>query len=293
MASRERERTEKAPHALLPPVASQKKLEPCRSGEFALEYNPKGGSERKKGIARGGPHMTVARVAAERQVEALDRAQRHWRERRTAAPAPAKERAITVALTREAGCPGTSVAREVAARLGWPVYDHELLERIAEEMGFRVKLLESLDERRQSWIVECLEGLSSAVTVTEGSYVRHLSQTLLSLGALGECIIVGRGAAQLLPADTTLRIRLVGDLNDRIAASMTRLALSRKDAERWVETKDRERSAFIKAHFLKDPNDLKQYDLILNTSRWSSAGCADMIALAVRNMNSLTRSTSA
>jgi cytidylate kinase len=220
-------------------------------------------------------------LVTERQVEALQQAQRNWQQHRQAGRGAV---GVTVALTREAGCPGTSIARQVGARLGWPVYDHELLEKIAEEMGLRASLLESLDERRQSWILECLQGLSSAATVTEGKYVHHLSQTLLSLGALGECVIVGRGAAQLLPAETTLRVRLIGELGDRIAAISKRLGLSTQDAKRWVEQKDRDRTDFIRSHFVKDPTDLRQYDLVLNSSLWSEATSADLIVRAAQNM---------
>src|SRR5262249_35408109 len=118
-----------------------------------------------------------------RITEALARAQSHWQaqgeEARNAA------HAITMALTREAGCPGPSVGREVGTRLGWPVYDHELLERIAQEMGLRVSLLESVDERRRSWLLESVEALSTAPNVSEAAYVRRLAETLLSLGAHG------------------------------------------------------------------------------------------------------------
>src|SRR5262249_41889981 len=61
---------------------------------------------------------------------------------------------FTIALSRQAGTEGTAVAQEVGKRLGWQVYDHELLERIAQEMNVREALLESVDERRQSWLLE-------------------------------------------------------------------------------------------------------------------------------------------
>ena len=41
---------------------------------------------------------------------------------------------LTITLSREAGVPVEAIAQAVAARLGWTVYDHELLERIAETM---------------------------------------------------------------------------------------------------------------------------------------------------------------
>ncbi len=223
----------------------------------------------------------------EHLVGALERAQRHWEERhRKAAASPASAPPpLTIALSRQAGTPGTSVAREVGARLGWPVYDHELLQRIAQEMGLRVRLLESVDERRQSWLRECIEAFVSAPVpgdyVSESAFVRHLVETVLSLGTHGECVIVGRGTAQLLAPQTTLRVRLVGLLADRVAAVSRRFNLSHKEAERHVQETERDRVRFVRDHFQKDPTDPANYDLMLNSSRWSVAECAELIIQAV------------
>jgi len=212
-------------------------------------------------------------------------AQQHWQtRRREAADSPTP--AFSVAIARETGAPATSVAREVGRRLGWQVYDHELLERIAEEHGLRVSLLESLDEKRQSWLVECLEGFAQKAHIGESGYVRHLTQTILSLGAHGCCVIVGRGGAHLLPPETTLRVRLVQTLEDRVAAIMHQRGLSKHDATRWVERAGRERTAFIKDHFLKDPADPHHYDLLLNSSRWSVMECAGLIIDGLRRLTS-------
>jgi cytidylate kinase len=221
----------------------------------------------------------------ERQTEALERAERHWHSRHQAAAGGPTATGITIALTREAGGLGTSVAHEVGARLGWPVYDNELLQAIAREMGLRVDLLESVDERRQSWILECLEAFSDTPFVSENSFVRHVIQTVLSLGAHGQCVIVGRGAAFILPAETTLRVRLVGNLKDRVAVLSRQLGVSEAEAARKAEAIDRERTRFVKDHFQKDPADPLLYDLILNTSRWSAAQCAEFIVQAARQMD--------
>src|SRR6516225_4346905 len=107
----------------------------------------------------------------ERQAQALERAEGHWQARRQQSVSPAAPAGLTIAINREAGAPGTSVAQEVGARLGWPVYDHELIEMIAKEMGLRVNLLETLDEKRQSWILEAMEGFSASPFVSENSFV--------------------------------------------------------------------------------------------------------------------------
>jgi cytidylate kinase len=55
------------------------------------------------------------------------------------------------------------------------------------------------------------------------------------------------------------------------------LGLSEPDAARQLRTVDRERTAFIQDHFFKDPSDPRNYDLVLNTSRFSVAESAEVI----------------
>jgi cytidylate kinase len=227
--------------------------------------------------------MTTPTHSLEVRADVLEHTQRHWQQRSRAGDA-ATATAASIALTREAGTPGTSVAREVGARLGWQVYDHELLERISQESGLRLSLLESIDERQKNWLTESFEAFGAVPAVSESTYVRHLVQAVLSLGALGHCVIVGRGAAFILPGDRTLRVRLVGELQDRIEGAARRQGLTRQAAARWVEEKERERTRFVRDHFLKDSADPNHYDLVLNTSRWSVADCADVIVEAVRRV---------
>jgi cytidylate kinase len=227
--------------------------------------------------------MTTPTRSLEVRADVLEHTQQHWQQRQREAGAGAAT-AASVALMREAGVPGTSVAREVGARLGWQVYDRELLERIAQESGLRLSLLERIDERHKNWLTEHVEAFGSVPAVGENTYAAHLVRALLSLGALGHCVIVGRGSAFVMPGDRTVRVRLVGRLEDRVEATARRLGLSREDAARWVEQTERERARFVRDHFLKDPADPHQYDLILNTSRWSVAECADLIAEAARRL---------
>jgi cytidylate kinase len=201
-------------------------------------------------------------------------------------PAPA---AFTVALSREAGANGAVIAGRLGDRLGWAVYDRALLDWIAGEMGLRTSLLESVDEKRVSWLRECVEAFASAPGVTGGAFVRHLVEMMLSLATHGECVIVGRGAAQLLPAATTLRVRLVADPRDRVAVIRQRLGLSEGEAVRWVETTDRERDRFVRDHFHKDPADPRGYDLVLNASRFSVDECAEVIEEALLRLQAPAR----
>jgi cytidylate kinase len=233
--------------------------------------------------------MSAYKSSSERLAEVMTRARRQWQNQQcrpepAEALSPSAPRAFTIAISREAGANGSAVGRLLGERLGWPVYDYELVERIANDMGLRSELLESVDEKRMSWLQELAESFSSETSVTESAYVRHLVQTLLTLAIHGECIIVGRGANVVVPVDTSLRIRLVAPLRARIATVQERRNVSFEEAQRWIEKTDRERARFIKDHFHKDANAPHLHDLVLNTSRLSLATCAEIILDVLHRM---------
>jgi cytidylate kinase len=193
---------------------------------------------------------------------------------------------FSIALSREAGANGAQVARLVGKRLGWAVYDRELVEGIAADMGFRTGLVDCVDERRKHWFLETLESFSSARTVNSSAYLHHLVETLLSLAAQGECVLVGRGAPSILPGATTLRVRLIGNLADRTRAIQERLGLSFEEASKWVARTDADREGFVMDSFHKDSADPRSYDLVLNSSRFSVSECADIIIEALHRLQS-------
>jgi cytidylate kinase len=225
-------------------------------------------------------------VSPSRAAETLQHEWRHWeamRKNTASRPnvGPPRHHALTIALSREAGTQETAVGQEVGKRLGWPVYDHELLERIARDMRLRQRLLESVDEKEVGWLQETFQILLAVPHASESAYVHCLIKTVLALGLHGECVIIGRGAAFILPAATTLRVRLIAPLEDRSAMITQRLGVPHKEATRQVEVLDRERNAFVQHHFFRDPADPRNYDLVLNCTRFGVVGSAKLIVDAL------------
>ena len=222
-----------------------------------------------------------SRESARHVVESLVRASAHPHHRR---PEVSSHPPFTIAFSREAGSGGQLVVREIGRRLNWPVYDHELLEHLAKELQVDVDQLEFVDERPGHWLMDCLKAFGAVSTVNEVKYFRRLLNLLLALGAHGECVIVGRGSPFVLPADTTLCVRLLASRKDRIALIGRELALDPTQAAQYVETTDRERIRFIEDHFHKDPTDPQYYDLVLNSSRFSVVECAEIVIGALHHL---------
>jgi cytidylate kinase len=216
--------------------------------------------------------LSAALVRAQDYKQGLEHAEAH------------EQPAFAITISREPGSQGPLVARAVGQRLGWPVYDQELLDRVAQEMGSHANLLKLIDEKPIGWLEQAVVNLVGEYNLNQDTYMIHLIATVRGLGQQGRCVIVGRGTNFLLPAETTLRVRLVGDLKDRIAVARRIQNLSDKEAARWVERTSHERLDFVKRYFNKDAADPHHYDLILNTSHLSIEECADVIATAVHRL---------
>ena len=219
---------------------------------------------------------------------AAERAMRRWElrrqfERQQADRSAGRETpALCVTISREAGARGSTVARLVGQKLGWTVYDQELLEYIAHEMHLRAGVLESLDEKAFRWAHDWLAALLEDQWQDQDAYIVHLTKVVLAIGMHGEAIVVGRGAACILPRDRSLNVRVIAKDADRIAFLSQTERLTPQEAERYMRETDAQRKKFVRDYFHRDNEDLHEYDLILDSSALGEECCADLIVAAMR-----------
>jgi cytidylate kinase len=202
---------------------------------------------------------------------------------RAPAPPPAEFPAgLTVAVSREAGSRGGSIGRRVARKLGWPVYDQELLEYVSQEGRLHQDLIDGLPPAAGAWLGQRLEQLLREQSVSQHPSIVRLARAILALAAQGSVVLIGRGAGLLLPAETTLHVRLIAPLADRIAYMSQWLRLTVEEATERVRLRDGRRAEFLTTHFHRQPGEAHQYDLLLNSSLLGEEVCAELIAHAAR-----------
>jgi len=189
---------------------------------------------------------------------------------------------LTVAVSREAGSRGGSIARRAATKLGWQVYSQELLEYIAQDGNSRQGVEDNLSPAAVHWVEEHLEQLRANGDPAQHPAWLDLARMVLALAAQGEVILLGRGAGFFLPARSTLRVRLMAPLADRIAYMSQWLRLTMEEAAEEVRLRDSRRAEFIATHFQRHPGDVYQYDLLLNSSLLGEDLCAGLIAQAAQ-----------
>jgi hypothetical protein len=202
---------------------------------------------------------------------------------RGATPAqPTVPAGLSVAISREAGARGGSIGRRLARKLGWAVYDQELLEYMAQEVAVRPNVVEPLTGGAGAWVDARLEQLLREQNLSQHPLILNLARVVLALGARGNVVLIGRGAGCILPRASTLYVRLISPLEERVAYMGEWLRLSHQEAAERVRLRDERRATFLSTHFHRQPNDIQQYDMVLNSGALGEDVCAELIARAAR-----------
>ena len=187
----------------------------------------------------------------------------------------------TVWISREAGAPADIIARQVADRLRWVVYNEEVIEVISRRMQVAPELVKSLDELAPGMIQDWLLPLREQHYAPQETYLEHLEHLIQEVGRVGEAVIVGRGAGFLLPSDRTLRVRIVEPLANRASRLADRLGVSARTARRAARDLDRRRRQFDWALYRKESDDPLNYHMTLNSTSMGIPLCVDLITLAI------------
>ena len=206
------------------------------------------------------------------------------KEERGPAPAPPTlvPQGLTVAISRQAGARGNSIARRLSRQLGWAIYDREMLTFMAQEdIASQLALPTDTDSTR-AWANAYLAHLQATQQIRGDELFLALVRVLLRLAAVGEVIIVGRGAGHILPPESVLHVRVVAPTADRIGYLSQWLRLPPEAAAHEVRRRDQRRADFLAAHYPHASTELDQYDLGLNSSRLGEEQCVDLIVTAIK-----------
>ena len=187
----------------------------------------------------------------------------------------------TVWLNREAGSGADIIARQVAERLRWAVYNEEVVEVISRRMQVAPDLVKSLDELAPGMIQDWLLPLREQHYAPQETYLEHLEHLIQEVGRVGDAVIVGRGAGFLLPADRTLRVRIVAPLSNRASRLSDRMGVSVRTARRAARDLDRRRRQFDWALYRKESDDPHNYHMTLDSTALGIPICVDLITLAI------------
>lgn len=187
-----------------------------------------------------------------------------------------------ITLAREHGALG-SLAEKIAEQLGFKLWNRELLEAIATEIGIDDARLADNDERAHSRLDETLTDWILGADRSQTHYFATLRGIVRAIAREGSAIIVCRGANFILPPDKTLRVRVVAPLEARAAAIAAQKNISLREARHEARQVDHDREAFIRRSFRKNARDPTEYDVVVNTGSMPAEVVARVVADCYRD----------
>jgi cytidylate kinase len=200
-----------------------------------------------------------------------------------------------ITIEREYGCGAAEIARKLASKLGWKLWDRDLTAEIARVADVDPSSVSMCEERVDSTFQRLVK------VFWRGSYERSASlshqpfgpdrmvevgeEVMRNIAEQGKCVIVGRGAPYFLrERDDAFHVFLYAPRAEKLRRIQS-LGKSLKDAEDLVDTVDRERILFVKHYFGADWPTRSLYDVMINTAM----GDENVLSTILHSMRSTER----
>ena len=181
-----------------------------------------------------------------------------------------------ITVEREYGSGGAMIARRLAERLGWKIWDEELTAEIARVANVDSREAARCDERRDPFLYRLFK------VYARGSYERSLAigesrvfdtdcmvevlhKVIEDVASRGKCVIVGRGSAYILRnRPDAFHTFVYAPVEEKIRRVMS-LGKTDEEARKLVEEIDAERAEFIRHYFGAQWPARWLYNVMINT----------------------------
>ncbi len=182
-----------------------------------------------------------------------------------------------ITIEREYGSGGADIAKQVAGRLGWKLWDQLLTNEIARLMDCDDRVVEEREEKRdplfyrlfKAFMRGSFEGSLNAprLKMADTECIREVTERVVKATAEGgKCVIVGRGSAYYLQSRRDAFHVFVYAPFDAKVRRLQAGGKSQSEAVHLAETVDRDRAAFIKQYFGVEWPDRQRFHLMINSS---------------------------
>ena len=183
----------------------------------------------------------------------------------------------TITVEREYGSGGALIARRLAERLGWKLWDQELTAEIARIARVDPKAAKECDERVDPLVYRLFKvfarGSYERALPVEGSasgfdtdqMVDLLRKVVEDVASRGNCVIVGRGAPFILRDHPDAFHVFVYASREEKILRIKSIGKTEKEAAQLVSEIDAERASFIRHYFGSEWPCRALYNVMINS----------------------------
>ena len=181
-----------------------------------------------------------------------------------------------ITIEREYGSGGADIAKRLAERLGWKLWDQLLTDQIARLLDCDSRAVEQHSERKdplyyrmfKAFLRGSFEGSlnASRLKMVDADCVREIAERVVIAAAKeGNAVIVGRGSAYYLrDRPDAFHVFVYAPFDEKVRR-LQQTGKTQDEAIQLAETVDSDRAAFIKQHFDIEWPARHFFNLMINT----------------------------
>ena len=200
---------------------------------------------------------------------------------------------FVITIARGFGSGGRTIGKMLAERLDINYYDGELIRLASEESGINVELFGKADEQvktnlfkryNRSYGFKLIPPDSSEFSSTDNLF-NYQAKIIRGLAEKQDCVIIGRCSDHILKDHpNAIRLLIYADRETCIKNVTELYGVLPKEADDRIEELDRARANYYKYYTGKNWFDPANYDLCINTTKYSFEKTVEVILSYMRTL---------
>ncbi len=189
------------------------------------------------------------------------------------------EKQYIITIVREFGSMGRPIARRLSELLGIEFYDRDIVEETARKMNLPVSVISINEENQGSAYSRMRFPLGKSSREKQDEIFRVQSEIIRSLAKRESCVIVGRCSDYILrDFENRLSICVYAPFEKRIENCVSSLGMDEETAMQMTVEVDKARRKYHKRYANYSPEDIKNKNLLIDSSFFGIEGTARLIA---------------
>ncbi len=199
-----------------------------------------------------------------------------------------------ITISRQFGAGGRTLGEMVTEKLGYELYDNEVIQMVAEQAKESANSVDPLEKETGGIFKKVIadivpKSLKDLIvsrkqeTMDEEIYVDILQKIITEIAESGNAVIIGRWSQYILKDhENIFHVLITGDGKDREKFLEEKYDLTHDQAVHAVSHDDRRRANLYRKYAVTDYDQPDRYHLVLNTSKLDFDTARELICELVK-----------
>lgn len=197
---------------------------------------------------------------------------------------------LIITIGRQFGAEGHEIGKELAERIGFQLYDKDMLALAAEKSGIDINVLAPADETFYGHMLSPYLTIGKLSPSMGDKLFKLQTNIIHDLAAKGSCIIIGRLADYILKDNPNcIKAFVYAPFEKRVEIIKNKHGISEAEAKKLVKKMDAARKNYY-TYYSDGKWDKKEgKDIMLNRDAFGIGGCVDILEAMAKSRDASLR----